>query len=494
MAHRRAVCDAELTLEWATFDKRVGHVAGWLQASGLQRGQRFAVLALNGFRFAELLHAGWRLGATPVPLNHRLSALELADILQQAGCQLLLADPALAATARAPQLSAWSARTLWLDPAAYEAALAGAPAQTPARVQPADEALLLFTGGTSGRAKGVPLSHANILANARQIASVLQPAAHDVVLHVAPMFHSAELVFTCFLLQGAAQAYLPRFTPQAFLQAVAQHRVTTTLLVPTMLTLLLDSGLVAQHDTSSLRRVVYGASPMPLATIRRAVQALPEVQFIQGYGLTETSPLLAMLDFAAHRAALAGHHPERLGACGRALPGVQLQVLADDGSVLPTGQVGEIVAQGDNVLAGYLDAPELSRQALRGGCFHTGDVGCIDSEGYVFILDRQKDVIITGGENVYSGEVEAVLLLHPGVLEVAVVGRPDALYGEAVHAVVVPQAHWAPDAGALQAFCREHIGGYKVPRSVAFVTQLPRTALGKVLKTQLRQALLDAAA
>lgn len=487
-----AVRDAELTLDWVAFEHRVVRVAGWLRACGLQRGQRFAVLALNGFRFAELLHAGWRLGATPVPLNHRLSPLELAGILQQSACQLLLADPVLAATAQA--LADGSVRTLWLDPADYEAALAAATPAPAAPVQPADEALLLFTGGTSGRAKGVPLSHAHILANARQIATVLQPAARDVVLHVAPMFHSAELVFTCFVLQGAAQAYLPRFTPQAFLQAVAQHRVTTTLLVPTMLTLLLDSGLIAQHDTSSLRLVVYGASPIPRDTIQRAVNALPGVQFIQGYGLTETAPLLTMLDFAAHQAALAGQHPERLGACGRALPGVQLRVVDDDGSVLSTGQVGEIVAQGDNVFAGYLEAPELSRQALRGGWFHTGDVGRIDSDGFVFILDRKKDVIITGGENVYSGEVEAVLMLHPGVLDVAVVGRPDVLYGEAVHAVVVPQPHWAPDAVALQAFCRSHIGGYKVPRSVAFVAQLPRTALGKVLKTQLRQDLVDAAA
>ncbi len=494
LAHAPAVLGAERALDWAAFGSRVGRVAGWLQAHGVKRGQRYAVLALNSFRFAEILHAGWRLGATPVPLNHRLSPLELAHILHQSHCQQLLADPALAATVQAPALAPWLTRTTWLNPAAYEAALAAATPAPAALLQPADEALLLFTGGTSGRAKGVPLSHANILANAGQIASVLQPAAHDVVLHVAPMFHSAELVFTCFVLQGAAQVYLPRFTPQAFLQAVAQHRVTTTLLVPTMLTLLLDSGIIAQHDTSSLRRVVYGASPIARETIQRAVQALPGVQFIQGYGLTETSPLLAMLDFPAHQAALAGQHPERLAACGRALPGVQLQVMADDGRVLPAGQVGEIVAQGDNVFAAYLDAPELSREALQDGWFHTGDVGRMDGEGYVFILDRKKDVIITGGENVYSGEVEAALMLHPGVLEVAVVGKPDTLFGEAVHAVVVPQAHWVPDAGALQAFCRERIGGYKVPRSVTFVAQLPRTALGKVLKTQLRQDLQDTAA
>lgn len=499
LAQAPAVRDAEQVLDWAGFQDRVGRVAGLLRARGLRRGQRFAVLALNSFRFADLLHAGWRLGATPVPLNHRLSPLELADILQQSDCRQLVADPALAAILQAPAMAVWPARTLWLDAAAYESLLAAAtPAQLAPlaadQVQPADEALLLFTGGTSGRAKGVPLSHANILANARQIASVLRPAAHDVVLHVAPMFHAAELVFTCFVLRGAAQAYLPRFTAQAFLQAVALHRVTTTLLVPTMLTLLLDSGLIGQHDTSSLRRVVYGASPIPRETIERAMHALPHVHFIQGYGLTETSPLLAMLDFAAHRAALAGRHTERLGACGRALPGVQLRVVADDGAVLPTGEVGEIVAQGDNVFAGYLDAPELSRRALRGGWFHTGDVGLVDSEGYVFILDRKKDVIITGGEKVYSGEVEAVLLQHPGVLEVAVVGRPDALYGEAVHAVVVLRPHQAPDAQALQAFCRDRIGGYKAPRSISFADRLPRTALGKVLKTQLRQALADVAA
>jgi acyl-CoA synthetase (AMP-forming)/AMP-acid ligase II len=319
-----------------------------------------------------------------------------------------------------------------------------------------------------------------------QVGSVLAPQADDVVLHVAPMFHSAELVLAGYTLQGAAQAYLPRFTPEAFLAAVQQHRVTVTLLVPAMLMMLLRSGLLDRCDLSSLRRVIYGASPLPPEAIELVAHWLPGVQLTQGYGLTETGPLLTLLDAADHRLAQQGLHRERLASCGRWLPAVELRIVDDDGADLPAGAVGEIVVRGPNVFGGYLADPEATADAWRGDAFATGDVGRVDDDGYLYLLDRRKDVVISGGENVYSVEVEAALLQHPAVAEAAVIGVPDPIYGEAVHGVVVlhPDAH--ADCAALQQFCRGLIGGYKIPRTISFVGSLPRSAMGKVLKSTLR--------
>ncbi|MCZ4316091.1 AMP-binding protein [Comamonadaceae bacterium G21597-S1] len=487
---RTAVIDADgRTWDWSSWRSLVARSASWLAAQGLQRAQRFAIVGLNSSRYAALLQAGFRAGCIPVPINHRLAPREVAAILQQAQCRRWLVEPEFAALADAPELAAWRGSCTLLPAEPWPATLASLPEAPLAAVSPTDEALLLFTGGTSGRAKGVPLSHAQILANALQTGSVLAPRVDDVVLHVAPMFHSAELVLAGYALHGAAHAYLPRFTPELFLAAVQRHRVTATLLVPTMLVLLLRSGLIAQHDVGSLRRVIYGASPMSPEAIEMVAGQLPAVALVQGYGLTETAPLLTMLDDDTHQRALGGEHRERMGSCGRALPAVELRILDAQGHVLPQGAVGEIAVRGPNVFAGYLDDPQATDEAWRDGAFATGDIGRLDDEGYLFLLDRRKDVIITGGENVYSVEVENVLLQHPAVAEAAVIGVSDPVYGQAVHAVVVLQPDADVDTAALQRFCRSHIGGFKIPRSIHYQRQLPRTAMGKVMKSALREQL-----
>ena len=484
---RSAIVHAESgALDWQAWQDRVARCTSWLAARGLQRGQRFAIVGLNSWRFATLMQAGYRGGFIPVPINHRLAAAEIAGILRQSQSRLWLVDAEFDALAADPELAAWQSHCVHLRPSTWAAELDSQPAAPHATPHATDEALLLFTGGTSGRAKGVPLTHAQILANAAQVGSVLKPQPDDVVLHVAPMFHSAELVLAGYGLHGAAQAYLPRFTPELFLAAVQAHRVTATLLVPTMVVMLLRSGLLPQHDLSSLRRLIYGASPMSTEVIQAVAQALPGVQLTQGYGLTETAPLLTLLDGDDHARALMGDHPERFNSCGRALPGVELRVIDSDGHELPRGQVGEIVVRGPNVSHGYLDDPQASVQAWSHGAFATGDLGRIDDAGYLYLLDRCKDVVISGGENVYSVEVEAALLAHPAVAEAAVIGLPDALYGEAVHGIVVLRPGAQVDAAALQLFCRGRIGGFKIPRGFSFVSALPRTPLGKVMKSELR--------
>ena len=486
-ADRPAMVDALGSVTWREHVARVARGAGALAALGLRAGQRFAVLAPNSWRQAEMLHAGYWAGITPVPVNTRLAPPEIADILADADCAAVFVDPACAALLDAPELALWRDRQIAFDAAAHDQRLAGAVPLPPVPRRADDEALLLYTGGTSGRAKGVPLGHGQILSNAMQVGLAWPAADDDIALHVAPMFHSADLVMGAITLRGGAHAYLPRFTPDDFLSAIQTLRITVTMTVPTMLMMTLGSGLVGQFDLSSLRRLLYGASPMGRDWIARVAQALPGVGLTQGYGLTETAPILAMLDAEAHRQALQGIKPERLLSCGRALPGVALDIVADDGCVLGVGLAGEIVARGPNVFNGYLGAAALSAAAFSDAGFRTGDVGMMDADGFVTLLDRRKDVVISGGENVYSGEVEAALASHPDVAEVAVIGVPHATYGEAVLAVVVPRAGSQPTLDDLRAHCRAGIAGYKLPRQLALVAQLPRTAMGKVHKPSLRQ-------
>jgi long-chain acyl-CoA synthetase len=482
-----AVVDADgAAWNWKSWHRLVAGATTWLATQGLHRGRRFAIVGLNSARYAALLQAGFRGGFIPVPINHRLAPVEIAAILWQAKCSIWLVDTAFESLADASELAAWKSTCVHLPAAWTSMALALSPSPV-APVKASDEALLLFTGGTSGRAKGVPLTHGQILANMLQVGSVLGPRSADIVMHVAPMFHSAELVLAGYALHGAANIYLPRFTPELFLAAVQRHHVTATLLVPTMLITLLRSGLIAKHDTSSLRLVIYGASPMPAEGIALAAQQLPGVQLVQGYGLTEAAPLLAMMDDDTHQRARRAEHPERLASCGRALPAVDLRVVDAQGQDLPNGAVGEIMVRGPNVFHGYLDDPLATAAAFVGDAFATGDIGRIDEEGFVYLLDRSKDVVITGGENVYSVEVESVLLLHPAVAGAAVIGVPDPVYGQTVHAVVVLHQNATVDAAALQQFCRQHIGGYKIPHTMVFASTLPRTALGKVMKSELRQ-------
>ena len=491
-----AVHDGDRSWSWSEFCERVARAAAVLQSLGVADGDRFAIVALNSSRQAELVYAGYWCGATPVPINIRLAPPEMQTIVKDAGCGLIALDPSLLHLLGTPDLAAWNERCLMISTdetsgsgvAEYESLLVKTDPAPPFDAAETDEALLLYTGGTSGKPKGVPLSHRNILANAMQIALSWPARKTDVALHVAPMFHSAELVLmTPFMLQGAAHAYLPRFTPEALFHAIEDHAVTVTLLVPTMLMMAIDSGIAHRFDLSSLERIIYGASRMSAEWIQRTMKCFPGVEIVQGYGLTETAPLLAILDFESHVAALERHDEERLGSCGRPLAGVDLRIVDGGGVELPVGEAGEIVVRGPNVFGGYLRLRKLSREALAGGWFHTGDVGKVDAEGYLYVLDRKKDMIISGAENVYSGEVEAVLSQHTGVAEVAVIGVPDERYGESVFAVVVPAEGAAPTSEALIEHCHGKIGDFKIPRAVAIVEQMPKSALGKILKTELRR-------
>jgi long-chain acyl-CoA synthetase len=484
-----AVLDHELSLTWSEFTRRIARLGGVLNQSGINRGDRFGILALNSWRQAEVIHAGQWIGATPVPINFRLAPAEIRTTIDDAECELLVVDEQFIGLLDGPELADWKSRHLLISgnkTGFYERAVKSGKPMEPATGSADTEALLLFTGGTSGRAKGVPLTHGNIIANAKQVGSRWSAQPDDVVLHVPPMFHSAELVKTVYFMQGAASVYLPKFDPDALLRTIEEFHVTFALLVPTMLMLTLQSGKAHQYDTSSLKQIIYGASPMSVEWVREAFAAFPEVEFAQGYGLTETAPLLTMLDYRSHLGALRQDNAVRLSSCGRVLEGVELKIMDSNGRDCATGQVGEICARGDNVFSGYINQDELTNEVLADGCFRTGDLGYLDDEGYLYLKDRKQDMIVTGGENVYSGEVEAVLNRHPEVLEVAVIGIPDEIYGEKVIGLATAKTGSNPTQAELIGFCKDKIGGYKIPKEIHIVDSLPKSALGKVLKTELR--------
>lgn len=483
---------------WAEHVERVARLAAGLQAQGLSAGERFGILGRNTFRQCELLHAGYWSGIVPVPINVRLAAPEIAFVLKDAQCRLLAVDPAFAAMLDKTELAPWKERVFMLgsaaecreknaDTACHDDMIESAQPADCREAAEGEDAILLYTGGTTGRAKGVRLTHRNIVSNGLQVGLTLGIRHDDIYLHVAPMFHSADLLGTALTLTGGGHAYLPAFDPPAWLAAIERTRTTFTMLAPTMLIMVLQSPEFAGRDLSSLRIQVYGSAPMAESWIRRALAALPQALVTQGYGLTETAPILTFLEHRHHREALDSGNPGRLAAAGKTLPGVDLRIVDDDGKEVSAGGSGEVIVRGPNITPGYHGMDALNAATFRNGWFHTGDVGKVDDEGFLYLLDRKNDIIVTGGENVYSAEVEAVLMQHPLIADAAVIGVPDELYGETVFAAVVSKPGAPLDAAEVIAHCRKLIGGYKIPRKMAFVDSLPKSALGKVLKAELRQ-------
>jgi long-chain acyl-CoA synthetase len=491
---RPAIVDREGTFTWAQFADRVSRAAGALDRLGIERGGRYAILSRNTFRHAELIHAGYWSGRVPVPINFRLAAPEIRYILEDSGCATLFAEDVFKDLLGAPELAPWQSVSIRIAPEAkdagereYEALLASSPSAALHEPAEDDDAILLYTGGTTGRSKGVRLTHRNVYSNGMQVAPAMRVKFDDVYLHVAPMFHSADLLGTAFTLAGAAHAYLPQFSGRALLEAVRDYRVTMAMLAPTMLIVTLQEPDIASYDLSSFRLIFYGSAPMAVEWVRRTMERFPAAELQQGYGLTETSPILTTLDMEEHREALRTGKFDRLKSIGRPVFGVDLRIVDDDGREAPPGEAGEIVVRGPNVTAGYLNRPDEIARAFRNGWFHTGDVARMDAEGYLYLLDRKKDMIITGGENVYTSEVEAVLYQHPKVHECAIIGVPDEKYGEALFAAIVAAPGQTLTEDEVIAHCRGRIGGYKIPRRMAFLPALPKSAMGKILKTELRK-------
>ncbi|KQP22446.1 class I adenylate-forming enzyme family protein [Pseudorhodoferax sp. Leaf267] len=484
-ALRHLGADGQRALTFAELQATVARHAAALQARGVQAGDRVALLAPNNDQLIVLLWACWWLGAVASPLNTRWSLAELRHALADSGARLLVADAELAGAL--PGLDALLP-TLHCDALAAEAA---ALAPLPDSRTGGDAlAALLYTGGTTGRSKGVMLSHANFWAASMTRAAELPNDPNGVSLLVAPLFHVAGLGrLVGQSLVGGACITMPNFRPDLVASAIAQHGITDTIMVPSMLQALLDMPGFDATRVQSLNRIAFGAAPMPPDLLDRALQTWPQAEFFQAYGMTETAGAACINPPANHRGA--ARDSDRWRSVGRPGLGAEIRVVDESGHELPRGTVGEIVIRGPMVTSGYWNLPEATAQAMQGGWLRTGDGARMDEEGYLFIADRLKDMIISGGENVYSAEVEAALRSHPAVMDAAVIGVPDARWGEAVHAVIVvrPGAAAAePLDTELKAWCRQSLAGYKIPRSISFTPALPMSAAGKVLKTTLRAA------
>jgi long-chain acyl-CoA synthetase len=490
------VCDSA-RITYRGLAERVRRLCQALQGLGIAKGDRLAILMFNCHRYFELYYATPEMGALAVPLNIRLSASEIAYILKDSGSNTLFVGPEFVPllaeirhqlpdlrhcifTGDGPPPDGFESYEQLLD--------AASPDFTPTPVLPDDLAALFYTSGTTGHPKGVMLSHANLLANAYHILASMTWQDEEVYLHACPMFHIADGPTSHFITWlGGTHVIIPGFKPDLALEVMEREHVTATLLIPTMINFLIHHPDVDKRDLRTLRRISYGGAPMPAELARQAMQTLA-CSFIHLYGLTESAPLLTFLPPEQHVADGPPEKVRRLLSCGRAIIGTRVRVVDGHGQDVPTGEVGEIIARGPNIMVGYWNRPDETAAALRDGWLYTGDLASMDDEGYVYIVDRKKDMIITGGENVFSTEVENALYTHPAILEAAVVGVPDATWGEAIKAIIVLKPGMQATAEDIMEHCRAHIAHFKVPRSVDFYEgALPKSGSGKILKRELRE-------
>ena len=486
------------TRTFAESADRIARLAGALSSLGVARGDRVGILALNSDRYHEYLFAVPWIGAAVNPVNIRWSPAEISYSLVESDTRILFVDDTFAPMIPAlRQQFPGLATVIFCGDGAvpdgalsYEDLVSGNDPVEDTRTGGGELVGVFYTGGTTGHPKGVMLSHTNLLTSAiGSLASGQFISPLGRLLHAAPMFHLADIAsWTAGNLVGSTHVIVPMFTPAGVMKAIAEHAATDALLVPTMIQMLVDDPAIGDFDLSSLDHLVYGASPISVALLERARKVFPSAGFTQAYGMTELSPVATLLQPADH------DNPALRRAAGRAAPHVEVKIVDPDDNEVDRGVVGEVVVRGDSVMLGYWNRPADTAAAIRDGWMHTGDGGRMDENGYVFIVDRIKDMIITGGENVYSAEVENALAGHPAVAACAVIGVPDAEWGERVHAVVVLLPETSATEDEIRAHCKSLIAGYKSPRSVEFVEALPMSGAGKILKRELRKQYWDTSA
>ncbi|MGB5576292.1 MAG: long-chain-fatty-acid--CoA ligase [Woeseiaceae bacterium] len=457
-------------------DSRCRRLAAVLKSKGAEPGDRIAVLAANTNHHLESYVAIPAAGFVIVPLNTRHAGPELEYAIKDAEVKILLSD-------RDPGALRELVDTVVMIPDEYDALLESAN-EVELGVGITEDTLagLFYTGGTTGASKGVMLTHRNLISNTFHFMTMAPPAANSVFLVMAPMFHAAgSNGILGGIWTGGCQIPLKLFDPAIALDLIEKHKVTHTLGVPTMLAAIAELQHKEPRDTSSLTMVAHGGSPIATEVVRRAAEAFPSAEFVHVYGMTEASPLVTGLRNEQDLLDV-----DRSRSCGQSLIGVQVKIIDSAGNELPTGEVGELAARGPNIMKGYWNKPEQTAEVLVDGWYRSGDMGYMDDEGFVFLVDRAKDMIVSGGENVYCSEVEEALYKHPAVLEAAVFGVPDEAWGEAVHAVVVPRGKITSEE--LIVFCRTQIAGYKLPKAITLSDEeLPKSGPGKILKRELRE-------
>ncbi len=487
-----AVTDDRHSWNYRELAERVARIAGGLRRRGLQPGDRVLLSLENCGEFVELLFGCWAAGLCAVPANARLHPREVEYIAADSGARALVATPGLAeALAPLADRMGTLGGIIATGSGEYDALLRVEPLTAPVG-EATDRAWLFYTSGTTGRPKGAVLTHRNLLFMSHCYYADIDPLdERDTHLLAAPVSHGAGLYALPFLLKGAHQIVLPHFTVPDMLAVIARHRSVSFFAAPTMLTRLVQAPEVGPADLGNLKAICYGGGPMYVADLEKALRLFGP-RLYQLFGQGESPMTITGLTKRMHAETDHPRWRERLGSCGIARTGVLVRVVDEHDRDLPPGEVGEVVTRSDCVMEGYWRNPDATAETLRGGWLHTGDLGSLDNDGFLTLRDRSKDMIISGGSNIYPREIEEVLLRHPDVVEASVVGRPHPDWGEEVVAFVVTRAGAEVPEAALDRLCLDHIARFKRPREYRFVEALPKNNYGKVLKTELRKSLQSA--
>lgn len=471
------------------FDKRTNRLARGLMSLGLSPGDHVAIQSWNRSELVEAEVAFYKAGLVKVPINARLSIDETIHVANDSQAKAIIldthhADAVLDASNDLQTLE----QVICFEPAHsdtidYEKLLSKSSEASPnVEVSENDIAVLHYTSGTSGKLKAAIQTFGNRLAVIRK--ALMVPDTHvepgDVFALVGPVTHATGMNVMPVLFAGGCNLVLDRFNPPLFLETIAKEKVTHTFLVPTMINMLLDDPNVKESDFSSLKRVIYGAAPMSPSRVREAMEVFGPI-LVQGYGAGETTSLITILTMQDHQEAI-NNRPERLSSCGRPLFDCEVEVVNEDGQTVVGEEIGEIIVKGPDIMKGYWNEPDLTREVLKDGWYHTGDLAKVDEQGYLYIVDRKKEMIISGGFNIYPTEVESVLYSHPSVYEVCVVGVPDDKWGEAIKGVVVLKKGESVSETDLIEHCTQSLASFKKPQSIDFVEALPKNPNGKIVR------------
>ena len=481
-------------MSWQEMYEEVKSFGSGLANIGVKKDSRIAIIAQNSDQYLLSFFAISWADAIIVPVNVRLLSKEIVFVLNQSEAELLLFDenfsglveeilPELISIKKCVFLGKGSAPKFSLS--YYEVKEVNNFASDANR---SGEKVfgIIYTGGTTGKPKGVVLSYHNVLANANSLIKAIDFTNVPRFLHVCPMFHSANLIgFLITSLLGGTHVVLPNFHPENVLKRIEDKQVNATLLVPTMISFIINSEHLSKYDISCLELLIYGSSPMSISNIEKSMLVFRNTRLYQGYGLTETSPILSILD---HKELLNNSDKTPLASAGKVIDGVELKIVDQELNTVNTLEVGEIVVRGNNVTSGYWNNVEATKEVLNNGWLHTGDLGYKDNSDFIYIVDRKKDMIISGGENIFSIEVEKVLSSHPQITDAAVIGIPDEIWGETVHAIINTKNNQDIDEQKLIKYCKENLASYKCPRSIEVRNRpFPLSGVGKVLKAELRK-------
>jgi long-chain acyl-CoA synthetase len=489
------VIDSGRSFTYSEVNSRANRLAHALSGLGIKKGDKVAFMGNNCHEFVEYYFALAKSGFVSVPVNARFSSEEASYILSHSESLALIYTEDVQAIASKMRGAATGVQ--WMISTgkggkgilSYEDLLGRASEEEPLQeLKPDDVAMIMYTSGATGLPKGVITTQRNIMSNTNTMCLELSIASHDITVLVMPLYHNGGFWPTMSIFyRGGTLILLPHFDLEAMLKTIGERKVTFLNVVPTMLLRMVSHPNLSAYPIESLRLIMYAGAPIPLEQLKKAMRILGPHRFYNSLGCTEASGNL--LSFPTTDHALEGPMASKLGSVGKDAMGVEIAIVDEEGNELPPGKVGEIAGRGDNITVGYLKMPEETAEVYKNGWLHTGDMGYRDEDGYVFVVDRKKDIIISGGENVASREVEDVLYGHPAVREASVIGVPHEEWGEAVKAVVAlkPEFTGKVDEGDLIDFCRQRLAGYKKPRSIDFVAELPKNAAGKIDKGTLKK-------